>query len=242
MASIERLARKRDLMSPGRVDSHDVGAVDGHGARRQHPARRVHRHDGAAGDDERDGADRVSTRRRAAARTTAQASGNAESAQRRNLSCCDHATDLTALGSGASSFHLPFRFVYSEAVPVILVDHPLVHDTLLGLRDAQHRPSTVSPPGGPDQRAAGGGGDEGPAHGGRVDYDADGSRQRAANRGRCRGRAGAPGRARDARRRPGAVAGGAGWPHRAAARRDDGRGVAVLLEAARRPGRQLRAR
>jgi uracil phosphoribosyltransferase len=30
--------------------------------------------------------------------------------------------------------------VYSEAVPVILVDHPLVHDTLLGLRNANTDP------------------------------------------------------------------------------------------------------
>jgi hypothetical protein len=33
-----------------------------------------------------------------------------------------------------------FPFVYSDAVPVILVDHPLVHDTLLGLRDAATGP------------------------------------------------------------------------------------------------------
>jgi uracil phosphoribosyltransferase len=32
------------------------------------------------------------------------------------------------------------RFVYSEPVPVILVDHPLVHDTLLGLRNANTDP------------------------------------------------------------------------------------------------------
>jgi len=35
---------------------------------------------------------------------------------------------------------LRFPFVYSDAVPVILVDHPLVHDTLLGLRDAATEP------------------------------------------------------------------------------------------------------
>jgi uracil phosphoribosyltransferase len=35
---------------------------------------------------------------------------------------------------------LPFPFVYSEAVPVILVDHPLVHDTLLALRNTETDP------------------------------------------------------------------------------------------------------
>jgi uracil phosphoribosyltransferase len=34
----------------------------------------------------------------------------------------------------------PQPFVYSEPVPVILVDHPLVHDTLLGLRNADTAP------------------------------------------------------------------------------------------------------
>jgi len=35
----------------------------------------------------------------------------------------------------------PFPFVYSEAVPVILVDHPLVHDTLLALRNTDTDPA-----------------------------------------------------------------------------------------------------
>jgi uracil phosphoribosyltransferase len=48
--------------------------------------------------------------------------------------------DLTMRRILPHLWHRAFPFVYSEAVPVILVDHPVVHDTLLGLRDASTDP------------------------------------------------------------------------------------------------------
>ena len=105
----------------GRVHANDVGAVDGHRAVGDHPARGIHRDDGAAGDEQRHLTRRsLSGEHRAAAHTTS-ATKAGSLPMVRILAC--HA-------SGSMS-----------AVPLHLVTHPVALDALAELRHKTTRPA-----------------------------------------------------------------------------------------------------
>jgi len=113
IARVDRLGgveARRDRLRT--IDGDDGGAVDGDGAGRQHLMRRVLGDDRAGDDDEGGGLAR---------RLACSSSGDR---QRRGRNLCTHVRKLYSL----------------LAVPVHLVDHPLVHDALLSLRDKRTPP------------------------------------------------------------------------------------------------------
>ena len=106
----------------GRVHRHDVGAVDRHGAVRDHAARGVHRDDGAAGDERATPAG-ARPDRRARRRT------RTPEPQRRGACAC---VGILAPATHSGSM---------TAVPLHLVTHPVALDALAELRHKDTRPA-----------------------------------------------------------------------------------------------------
>jgi hypothetical protein len=105
---------------PGLPTSTMSTAVDRDGARSQDCVGGVLGHDGAAGDHQRHRTPRLRTER----------NGSDGADDQRAF----HTSDSTSPPVPASPVP-QFAPVYSDAVPVHIVDHPLVHDALVSLRD-----------------------------------------------------------------------------------------------------------